>query len=63
MDGHPLPGQIELFLADKLIAEEAVEILLHLEDCQECQAMLPRKTPEEIEEMFFRESDNEMIHS
>ena len=59
MDKHPLPGKIELFLKDKLTADESLEILLHLENCQECHALLPKKTPEEILEIFLREDVDE----
>ncbi|HRH44132.1 MAG TPA: hypothetical protein PKY82_21045 [Pyrinomonadaceae bacterium] len=55
MSEHLSPEKIKLFLEDKLSADEAVEVLLHLNNCQECHKLAPEKKPEEILEIFFRE--------
>lgn len=53
MSEHLSPKQIELFLQDRLSADESLEALLHLEDCQQCANLVPSQTSEEIMEIFF----------
>lgn len=41
MENHPTKKELELFLRDLLPGEAALEILLHLEDCNICRDALP----------------------
>ena len=60
MSEHLSQEQIELFLQDRLSADESLEALLHFEDCQPCADLVPSQTPQEIMEIFFPNEVDEM---
>ena len=48
MEKHLSREKLELFLKDELSPDESVEILLHLDECDECCKLLPEENPDEV---------------
>lgn len=60
MEKHLSREKLELFLKDKLTEDESIEILIHLDECDECCKLLPKETPDEVIERLLAE-DEEML--
>ena len=57
MEKHITKEKLEMFLRDELPGEEAAEILLHLDDCNDCRDLLPDASSEEmLEEVIAEET-------
>lgn len=60
MEEHPKREKLERFLRNELIADEAAEILLHLDQCEICRKLAanedPKKIKQVIEELFAEET-------
>ena len=57
MEKHLSREKLELFLMDKLTGDESVEILIHLDECEECCKLLPKETPDEVIERLLAEDE------
>jgi hypothetical protein len=57
MEKHLSREKLELFMRDLLPADEAVEILLHLDECDQCGKLLPEENPQDTIERLLGEDD------
>lgn len=48
MEKHLTREKLEQFLKDELSADESVEILLHLDECEKCRNLMPDQDAKKI---------------
>lgn len=57
MEKHLSREKLELFLQDKLSGDESVEVLIHLDECDECCKLLPEENTDEVIGRLLAEDD------
>lgn len=57
MTEHIAPEKLEMFLNGEISGDESLEILLHMESCDECLRRLPQEKPQEVLDKLLTDQD------